>query len=218
VTGKESGVLDGHYLAFLGTALLLTVTPGADMALVTRHVLVNGPRTGLQVTLGIVTGLLVWATLSAVGLAALLNASATAFTALRIVGGAYLVFLGIQALWRTRPRDGESPAEATPARAGEVTGPVAYRQGLMSNLLNPKVGVFYATFLPQFVVPDAPVYPQLLLLSLAHIVIGLLWLMWYVRIVDRAGAWLRQPRIRQWLDRMTGAVLVALGVRLAAPR
>jgi RhtB (resistance to homoserine/threonine) family protein len=211
-------VPEGQLVAFLGVALLLTVTPGADMALVTRQALSSGHRAAVQTTFGIITGLVVWATLSAAGLAALLTTSATAFAVLKLLGAAYLVYLGLQTLWQTR--QGNAPAAPGQRVPGtdRVTGPQAYRQGLLSNLLNPKVGVFYTTFLPQFVAADAPALPQLLTLALLHIVMGLVWLLAYTQLVVTAGDWLRRPPIRRWLDRLTGAVLVALGLRLAVER
>jgi threonine/homoserine/homoserine lactone efflux protein len=210
-------VLEGPYIAFLVVALLLTITPGADMALVTRHALVNGPRAALQAMLGVITGLIVWATLSAVGLAALLNASATAFTALKLIGSAYLIWLGALTLWKTRQQPQVS-SEPSVIKTGQISGILAYRQGLVSNLLNPKIGVFYTTFLPQFVTGEHHVPFQLALLSLTHILMGLAWLTCYVHIVTKVGTWLRRPRTRLWLDRATGMVLIALGLRLAGER
>jgi threonine/homoserine/homoserine lactone efflux protein len=211
-------MLDRQFVAFLGIALLLIVTPGADMALLTKLTLINGRRAAFQAGLGIITGLVVWATLSAAGLAALLNTSATAFTALKLVGGAYLVYLGLRTLWETRQRDAAVNAEPRTLGPRPVSGPLAYRQGLLSNLLNPKVGVFYTTFLPQFVSADDPALPQLTLLALAHILMSLVWLPCFIQMIVRAGELLRRPSIRGWLDRATGAVLVALGLRLAADR
>ena len=209
---------DSHLLAFIAVATLLTITPGADMALVTRNALTGGRRPALLASAGIVSGLLVWATLSALGISALLNASATAFTILKLAGAAYLIFLGVQALWATR--HGYVPVAET-AGSGSVqaiAAPVAYRQGLLSNLLNPKVGVFYTSLLPQFVTVDDGVASQSLALALIHIVIGIVWLVAYTGFVVRAGAVLRRPGVRVWLDRVTGTVLVALGLRLATER
>lgn len=211
-------MLDRQFVAFLGVALLLIVTPGADMALLTKLTLVNGRRAAIQAGLGIITGLVVWATLSAAGLAALLNTSAVAFTVLKVVGGAYLVYLGLRTLWETRWSDASAETEPLIGEARQLTGSRAYRQGLLSNLLNPKVGVFYTTFLPQFVSADDPAIPQLTLLALAHILLSLIWLPCFIQMVVKAGEMLRRPSIRCWLDRATGAVLVALGLRLATER
>lgn len=201
-------------LAFVAVATLLTITPGADMALVTRHALTGGRRTALFASAGITSGLFVWAALSALGIAALLSASATAFAILKLAGAAYLIYLGGRALWATR-RGYPAVDRVDGSDATATTGFQVYRQGLLSNLLNPKVGVFYTSFLPQFVTGDHGVAAQSLGLALVHILIGIAWLVVYTGIVVRAGAVLRRPGVRVWLDRLTGTVLVALGLRLA---
>ena len=149
--------MDARFLTFLGVAALLTILPGADMAVVTRAALVQGRRAALLTTLGVNTGVLTWAVASALGLAALLNASATAFTAVKLAGALYLVWLGVQAILQAR-RPAAAAQPGTPAgQALRVRPWPAYRQGLLTNLLNPKVGVFYTTFLPQFIGPHDPV-------------------------------------------------------------
>ena len=200
---------------FVGVAALLTITPGADMAMVTKVARAAGRRAALFATLGIGLGILVWAAASAAGLAAVLTASAAAYAAVKLVGAAYLVALGIGALWRARRRPAAGAPdgpEAPPAPA--ATGP-AFRQGLLSNLLNPKIGVFYAVLLPQFVSPEGPVLATSLLLAGLHVVMGLVWLSGYAYLVTRAGDVLRRPPVRRALERVTGAVLVGLGLRLA---
>jgi RhtB (resistance to homoserine/threonine) family protein len=209
-----------NLLAFIGVATLITTTPGADMAVVTRITLVHGRRTAWLASLGIVNGLLCWALASALGLAALLHASATAFTALKVIGAAYLIWLGIQSWWvgrRHGPRAEGDGAQAT-ATAGTLGSAAAYRQGLLSNLLNPKVGVFYSTFLPQFITPGDPVLATSLLLAGIHIVMGVVWLFSYAAMVARAGDVLRRPRVKAAIERLTGAVLIAFGLRLGLER
>ncbi len=203
-----------HLLTFIGVAALLTITPGADMAVVTRVALARGRRAALLTSLGIVTGLLCWAVASAIGLAALLSASATAFTVLKLAGAAYLILMGVQTVWQTRrPAAQEAPAatEAVPSQGGARS---AYRQGLFSNLLNPKIAVFYTTVLPQFIGQGDPVLPASLLLAGIHITMGLVWLFGYASLVARAGDVLRRPRVKAAIDRLTGTVLVGFGLRL----
>ena len=215
--------MDTRTLAFLGVTALLTITPGADMAVVTRTALERGRRAAFLTTLGINTGVLAWALASAFGLAALLTASATAFTTLKLAGAAYLVWLGVQTLWQTRPgADRRDPQAEGPTEPGSASasmsashGWAAYRQGLLTNLLNPKVGLFYTTFLPQFVAPDDPVLLKSVLLGTIHNVMGVVWLTGYAYLVTRAGDVLRRPQIKRAIDRLTGAVLIALGLRLA---
>ncbi len=200
-------------LAFLVVAGLLTITPGADMALVMRHALGSGRRQAFFASLGIGLGCLIWGTASALGVAVVLARSALAFTVLKYVGGAYLIYLGAQAL-RSAVR-----SESTTKRAKDTKeeGPewVAFGQGLFTNLLNPKVAVFYLTFLPQFVAPDRPVLPQSIFLATTHVLMGLVWLTLYARFLDRMAAVLLSNRIRRRIEAVTGAVLMALGIRLA---
>lgn len=209
---------DSHLLAFIAVATLVTITPGPDIALVTRQALAGGRRPALLTSAGVISGLCVWAILSALGIAALLNASATAFTILKLAGAAYLIFLGVRALWATRGGYRAMDGIDGSGSARTLTDTQAYRQGLFSNLLNPKVGVFYTSLLPQFVSVDGGVASQSLALALIHILIGVIWLVVYTGIVVRAGSVLRRPNVRVWLDRVTGTVLVGLGLRLATER
>jgi threonine/homoserine/homoserine lactone efflux protein len=197
---------------FLGVIALLTITPGADMAMVSRSVFMGGRRDAFATTLGIAAGCLIWALASAAGVAAVLAASETAYDALRLVGGAYLVWLGVESLLAARR--GYRGAEPRAARAGAA--PSSFRQGLLTNLFNPKIALFYTTFLPQFIGPGDPV----LLLSLAmagvHILLGIVWLSAYAWLLDRAVEAFRGSRVRRALDALTGFVLVGLGIRVAA--
>ena len=200
-------------LAFLVVAGLLTITPGADMALVMRHALGSGRRQAFCASLGIGLGCLMWGTASALGVAVVLAQSALAFTVLKYVGGAYLVYLGAQAL-RSAIR-GQSTTKRSKDTKKEYSSRLAFGQGLFTNLLNPKVAVFYLTFLPQFVAPDRPVLPQSIFLATTHVLMGLAWLTLYARFLDRMAAVLLSNRIRRRIEAVTGAVLMALGVRLA---
>jgi threonine/homoserine/homoserine lactone efflux protein len=201
-------------LAWSGLAALLTITPGVDMALVARSALAHGRRAALWTTGGIVSGLLVWAAASAVGVAALLAASATAHDALRLAGAAYLVWLGVRSITRA----GAAAPSAGGATGGRRGGRSAYATGLVSNLANPKIVVFYSTVLPGFVPEGEDVLAWSLLLAAIHAGMGLVWLSAYAWALHRARAVLERPRVRRTLDRATGAVLVALGLRLAAER
>lgn len=201
-------------LAFLGVAIVLTITPGPDFALVTRTGIARGRTAAWLTSLGVVTGHVTWGIAAGTGLAALINASATVYTILRLAGAAYLIWLGIHALLardaarEARQHDvGKSPSRSHMS---------AYRQGLLNDLLNPKIGVFYTTLLPQFITPGQPVFLTSVLLASLFALIVALWLGGYVLVLDRASAFMRRPGVRVTLERATGLVLVGLGLRLAA--
>jgi len=196
---------------FVGVAALLTITPGADMAMVSRSVLMGGRREAFATTLGILAGCLVWAIVSALGVAAVLAASQTAYDALRLAGAAYLVWLGVQSLWAAwRGLEVELPSNSAPRSH--------FRQGFLTNLFNPKIAIFYSTFLPQFIGPGDPALLLSILLAAVHIGFGLVWLTTYAWLLDRAVTTFKSSRLRRSLDALTGTVLVALGLRLAAER
>jgi threonine/homoserine/homoserine lactone efflux protein len=201
-----------HPLVFVGVVALLTITPGADMAMVARSVFTGGRRDAFATTLGISAGCFVWACASALGVAAVLAASQTAYDALRLVGAAYLVWLGVQSLLAARRglapvQGGEGPRQAHP-----------FRQGLLTNLFNPKIAVFYSTFLPQFIGPGDPALLVSMLLACVHIALGIVWLSLYAWLLGRAVETFKGSRVRRALDALTGTVLVGLGLRLAAER
>jgi threonine/homoserine/homoserine lactone efflux protein len=195
-------------LPFAGAAVLIALTPGADTALVVRNALVQGASSARRTALGSSAGLMVWAAASACGVAALLNASAEVYTALKLAGAAYLLWLGIRAI---RHAGAYEPP-------GRGRGGSPFRQGLLSNLLNPKAGVFFTALLPQFVSPQDPALAVSLLMGAIASAASLAWLSLYATVVPRAGDVLRRSNVRRALDRATGAVLIALGVRLALTR
>ena len=201
-------------LAFLGVAVLVIVTPGPDTALTIRNTLLGGRPAGIATALGVVSGQAVWALATSVGLVALLLASEPAFAAVRIAGAAYLIFLGLQALVAAFRPGGYGQIEAGPRR--DLPNRVAARQGLISNLGNPKMAAFFPSLLPQFVPAGEPTFLPLLLLGLVFCSLTFVWLSAYAVVVARAGDLLRRPRIRRAMEALTGAVLVALGLRLAA--
>jgi threonine/homoserine/homoserine lactone efflux protein len=209
--------IEVHQLVpFLLASALVTLVPGADMALVTRQVLLGGPRLAHRTIAGNLTGVAVHGMALAAGLSALLVASATAYTVVKLAGAAYLCYLGVQALRSaarpsTSADEGPDPADAAPGRR-------AYTQGLLSTILNPKPALFFLTFVPQFVDPGRSVLAQTLFLTLLHIVVGLIWLTSYAQLVDRARRVVTRERTRRCLEASTGVVLVALGLRVAVER
>ena len=198
-------MLDSRFFVFVGVAALLTITPGSDMALVTRNALTRGRGAAFLTSLGICLGCLIHAIASSAGLSAILSRSAEAFQIVKLIGAGYLIFLGVRTL----------------ATRGEAAAPTASRglsnfsEGLLTNLLNPKVALFYLTFLPQFIAPGEPVLRKSILLASVHISMGLVWLTAYAAFLDRLGGVLSRSRVKRRMEALTGAVLIALGLRLA---
>jgi threonine/homoserine/homoserine lactone efflux protein len=207
-------------LAFIPVALLLTLIPGADTALVTRNALALGLQGARWTILGILTGCLIHATASALGLSAILATSARAYETVKLVGAAYLVWIGIQSIRSASAgaRKAASDAATVEQAPAAWSGSHPFVQGFLTNILNPKVALFYLTFLPQFIPTGAPVLRTSLLLAMIHNVLGFAWLSLYARFVDRLRAALTRPVVKAWLERVTGGALVALGARLAWDR
>jgi threonine/homoserine/homoserine lactone efflux protein len=205
--------------AFLAVAVVVIVTPGPDTALTIRNTLVGGRRSGVFTALGVSTGQVTWTIATSAGLAAVLAASRPAFTAVKLVGAAYLVYLGVQALYGALVRRAAASAEArVDALESELPPRLAFRQGLISNLSNPKMAAFFPALLPQFAPEDPGAFFVLAALGLTFAVMTLAWLTAYAFAVAKAGNFLRRPCVRRALEAATGAVLIALGLRLAGER
>jgi threonine/homoserine/homoserine lactone efflux protein len=204
----------GDVVAFAAVAAVIVVVPGPDMALVLRNGVVHGRQAAVATAFGISAGLLVWALAAALGIAALLHSSGTAFTLLKLAGAAYLVWLGIRALrdawggsWQGSADSGSQRRRASP-----------FREGLLSNLFNPKVALVYTTLIPQFVDRGSSEVAQTFLLAGVFIAMGLVWLTGYALLVAKIGELLRRPSVRRLVNAVAGTMLTALGVRLAFER
>ena len=206
--------LDTTLLAFAGVCLLLAVTPGPDMAVVTKNALAHGRRGVILTTTGIALALVLWTTATALGVSALLRSSSELLFVLKLAGAAYLAYLGVRTLLDSRRRPGDFLATAPPPAPSHAI----FRQGFLSAISNPKLGVFFVTFLPQFVTPGQTVLPRLLLLGAIFAVIGWTWMNLYGLLVTRIRDVITAPRVRQWMERVTGVVLLGFGARLAAER
>lgn len=195
--------------SFTLAAALLVVLPGPDTVVILRSIVRGGRARGMATVLGIQTGLLLWITAAVLGLAALLRASEVAYTVLRVAGAVYLVWLGVQSL-RARA------AQVNPSATGHsLLGGTGYWAGLLSNVLNPKVGVFFVTFLPAFVPSGAAVVPTLLLFGAVFIALNLAYQFPLVLLADRVSRLVSRPRVRRAMDTVTGTVLIGFGIRLA---
>lgn len=198
-------------IAFVFAAGLLTITPGLDTAIVLRASALEGRRAGAAAALGILLGLVVWGAASAIGLTTLLAASSLAYAALKWIGAAYLVVIGLTMLLRPKGAPvGEAEEIADVHGAG-----LWLRRGLLTNLLNPKVGVFYVAFLPQFTPAGVPAGPFIAALVAIHIFEGVLWFAALIAATQPLGRYLRRPGITQRMNRLTGLVFIGFGAKLA---
>ena len=202
-------------VAFAGAAGLLTIVPGLDTLLVLRTATVEGPRRAMFAGLGICTGCLAWGILVSAGLGAVFAVSNLAYQSVRIAGAIYLFYLGIRLLFqREKPTLLDATGE-TPSSRGSFRW---FVRGLLTNLLNPKVGVFYVTFLPQFIPAHVNVIWFSVLLALIHDVEGILWFAALIFVTQPLARWLRHPKTSTVLNRITGGVFIFFGVRLALER
>jgi threonine/homoserine/homoserine lactone efflux protein len=207
------------FLAFLGVSLIVIVTPGPDTAVTIRNTLIGGRSGGVATALGIAGGQTIWAFATSVGIVTLLVASAPLFLAVKYAGAAYLAYLGVQAL-----RDAMRPAAASerdvrPGREESRLAPfAAFRQGLVSDLGNPKMAVFFAGLLPQFAPAGEETFSALMRLGAVFAMITFAWLALYAAVIARAGEILRRQSIRCSIEAVTGTVLIGLGLRIATER
>ena len=219
--------------AMAGFALvvgLLTIVPGVDTVLVLQAAATRGRAVAAATVAGICSGLLIWGVAAALGVSALLAASRTAFDVLQVAGALYLLWLGVRLLlaaWRGGP-DREEGEDVDTSRAGEGVAPTrvgparaaraGYRRGLLTNLLNPKIGVFYLAVLPQFVPPDVPAALAGVALALVHVVETVVWFALIIAAVHVARAWFARASVRRWIDAVSGTALVGFGLVLLARR
>jgi RhtB (resistance to homoserine/threonine) family protein len=209
--------IDARFVAWIAVAVVLIVTPGPDTALIIRNALRGGARSASLSALGVGIGSSIWAAASVLGVAVLLESSDLAFTVLKYAGAAYLVYLGLRSLIGAFRNDGDSassPPSSAPPRADTSK---AFGQGLLNNLLNPKAGAIFVSVMPQFIDPHDPVV-RLVLMVACYDAIVIAWLCMYGYVVSRAGRSRMGGGVRKSLERVTGTVMVGLGVRLAFER
>jgi threonine/homoserine/homoserine lactone efflux protein len=212
------GGMGPSLLTFLGIAAMVIMTPGPDTALTIRNTLSGGRRGGLGTALGVAAGQAIWTVATSAGIAALLVASASAFAMLRLAGAAYLIWLGAQALWTAVRAREETGREAEQVFARRPSSTSAFRQGVLSNLGNPKMAVFFTSLLPQFAPRGDPAFVSLLEFGLLFCLMTLLWLAAYAVVIARLGDVLHRRGLRRALEAVTGLALLALGARLAFDR
>lgn len=209
--------MDASFLAFIAISVVVIVTPGPDTALTIRNAIAGGRQAGLATALGVSAGQLVWAVATSLGLVALLLASEPIFRALQLAGAAYLFCLGVQSL-RSALRGAES--RSGKGKVGAGSAPIgmgrAFRQGLINDLANPKMAVFFASVLPQFSPPGQGMLSHLVLLGFVFAALTFAWLALYAWLVAAAGIALRGGSVRRALEAVAGVTLIGLGVKVAA--
>lgn len=196
-------------LSFAVLAGLLTLVPGIDTTLVLRTAIARGSKEAFVTLCGIASGVLVWGVAAAVGISALLLMSETAFLIVKYAGAAYLVYMGIQ-LFRYSKHHSEAQVEVKPQSLTR-----SFFKGMTTNILNPKVGVFYMAVLPQFIWAGAPTWFAGIMLALVHVTEGMIWLSIIIYATSFARKFLSQPKTKMWIDRIAGSALIGFGIKTA---
>lgn len=205
-----------HLLVYVGVVVAIVLLPGPDTAVVTKNALIHGREAALGSAVGTNVGVSAWTLATALGVAAILRSSATIYDALKLAGAIYLVWIGIRTLWDSRRSRAEDAG--VPATGRVIDGRGGFRQGLITDLANPKVGIFFTSLLPQFVSPHGAALPQMLILGAIFIAFSLAWMCGYALIAVRLSHVLSRARVKARIDRCSGLVLVGVGLRLAIER
>lgn len=205
-----------HLLVYVGIVVAIVLLPGPDTAVVTKNALVHGRDAALGSALGTNLGVSVWTLATALGVAAILKSSATVYDGLKLVGALYLVWIGVRTLWDSRRSPGDGAGAARTARV--IDGRGGFRQGLLTDLANPKVGIFFTSLLPQFVSPHGSALLQMLILGAIYIAFSLVWMCGYALAAVRLSHVLGRAKVRAGIDRFSGLVIVGFGIRLAIER
>lgn len=200
-----------EFLTFFVLSLFVVMSPGIDTALITKTTIATGRKTGFQMALGISTGSLVHTFAAAFGLSAILMQSALAFEIVKYVGAIYLLYLGVSSFWASNKKQAiEEEHLHQSSKKGS-----SFQQGLLSNVLNPKVAMFFLTFLPQFVTPGENTTQQLIMMGVVYTILSITWFFIYVYFINHMREWLLSPKVQKWMDKATGLVLIGFGLKLA---
>ncbi|ASR46785.1 lysine transporter LysE [Paenibacillus kribbensis] len=194
-------------LAFVILLIFIVMSPGIDFALITKRTLTDGKRDGIKIALGITTGVLVHTAAAALGLSLLLMKSAFAFEVVKYIGAIYLIYMGLLSFIKRR-----KPTENYDQSVHSKKSP--FMQGLISNTLNPKVAIFFLTFLPQFITPDYNPSLQFLLMGFFYAAVSIVWFATIVFLLSYVRKWLMSPRVQNVIDKATGLVLIGFGLNM----
>lgn len=201
-----------NYYLFVLMSILLIILPGPDTGLVTQKTITHGRKGGMQTLFGISSGLIIHTLAAVFGLSAIIVKSAFLFSVFKYVGAIYLVYLGVTSLWSVIKKKEGSTNRDVPAKHANKS---AFRQGFLTNLLNPKVAVFFLTFLPQFLTSDSNPFFQFLLMGMTYTILTVIWFLFYVSLIDFMSTWMKKPSTQRAVQGISGLVLVVFGMKLA---
>ncbi|MEW9596684.1 LysE family translocator [Bacillus toyonensis] len=202
-----------NYLLFIIMSICLIILPGPDTAMATKNTLVAGKMGGVKTVFGTCVALLIHTLAAVIGLSALIVKSALLFSIFKYVGALYLIYIGIKALLAVKNKEGVNTNYVSINNDKEHTS--CFRQGFLTNLLNPKIAVFFLTFLPQFLNPSHNTFIQLLVMGLTYLVLTIIWFAFYIFLIDKISAFMKKPKTQRYIQGLTGIVLIGFGIKLA---
>ncbi|PFF64752.1 lysine transporter LysE [Bacillus thuringiensis] len=202
-----------NYLLFIIMSICLIILPGPDTAMATKNTLIAGKVGGVKTVFGTCIALLIHTLAAVIGLSALIVKSALLFSIFKYVGALYLIYIGIKALLAVRNKEGVDTNDISLNNENKHTS--CFRQGFLTNLLNPKIAVFFLTFLPQFLNPNHNTFIQLLVMCLTYLVLTAFWFAFYIFLIDKISAFMKKPKTQRYIQGLTGIVLIGFGVKLA---
>ncbi|MEA1011165.1 lysine transporter LysE [Bacillus cereus] len=202
-----------NYLLFIIMSICLIILPGPDTAMATKNTLIAGKVGGVKTVFGTCVALLIHTLAAVIGLSALIVKSALLFSIFKYVGALYLIYIGIKALLAVRNKEGVNTNDVAISNDNKHTS--CFRQGFLTNLLNPKIAVFFLTFLPQFLNPSHNTFIQLLVMGLTYLILTVIWFAFYIFLIDKISAFMKKPRTQRYIQGLTGIVLIGFGIKLA---
>jgi len=202
-----------NYLLFIIMSICLIILPGPDTAMATKNTLIAGKVGGVKTVFGTCIALLIHTLAAVIGLSALIVKSALLFSIFKYVGALYLIYIGIKALLAVRNKEGVDTNDISLNNENKHTS--CFRQGFLTNLLNPKIAVFFLTFLPQFLNPNHNTFIQLLVMGLTYLVLTAFWFAFYIFLIDKISAFMKKPKTQRYIQGLTGIFLIGFGVKLA---
>ncbi|MED0894705.1 LysE family translocator [Aneurinibacillus migulanus] len=196
-------------------SIVLIILPGPDTGLVTQNTIAQGRRGGVQTALGSISGVIIHTLVAVVGLSAIIVKSAFLFSIFKYVGAFYLIYLGIMSLWAIKKKGIAIEDNKSEKKNASLS---AFRQGFLTNVLNPKVAVFFLTFLPQFLEPGSNTFLQFLIMGLTYAALTLIWFLMYVYLIHSINVWMKKPSVQRAIQGISGIVLLSFGIKLALER